>query len=88
MYLNTLGDVRRLVRKGIADYESNASQLARYAGCCRGTVVRLIRGETKSPHWMTVQKILVALGYKVQVVERWDTLEPTDERLPKLFQTS
>ena len=84
MYLKSMADVRRLVKSSMKSYMTNPSQVARYAGCCRGTVAKLIKGDTKSPHMLTVLKILTTLGFKIQAIEKWMTMEPTDERLPNL----
>jgi DNA-binding phage protein len=74
--LRSVRDVTRLVQMEVS-YRWSITDVAAKADVCRDTVKRLAEGETKSPHFRTVIKILKAMGYKVKVGGDRGTRMPT-----------
>jgi transcriptional regulator with XRE-family HTH domain len=56
-------------------------ELAEEAGVCTGTVSRLEKFKTKSPHLRTTIMILTALGHEIQVGRRADRVMDAIEKV-------
>lgn len=73
MIIRGIGQVRAFVDMYMNERGFTAAELARTAEVCTTTVYRLISEEpdrqTKSPHFLTVLKIVRALGFRVYFVE-------------------
>lgn len=73
MIIRGVEQVRAFVDMYMSERGFSAAELARTAEVCTTTVSRLISEEpgrqTKSPHFLTVLKIVRALGFRVSFVE-------------------
>jgi DNA-binding phage protein len=66
MRLETVEDVLQLIRDEIS-YQYEVADVAESAGVARSTVMNIVKGKTKSPHFRTIIAILKAMEFNIQV---------------------
>ncbi len=74
----SLDDLSGLLWNSVRECGKTWQQVAQDARLCETTVERLMWRETKKPHYETVFKILIALGFRSAIVPDHAPLQPDE----------